>query len=72
MILVVALDNRVPKEIIIRCQILTLTSCPVHILLLPSKILIVVDQTQNELDPMISGLSYDKIKSLQDRIKRHN
>ena len=44
MVLVVTLDNRVSKEIIIRCQILPSTCSPVHILFLPSKAIIVVSQ----------------------------
>ena len=64
MILVVTLDNRVSKEIIIRFQILPSISSPVHILFLPSKIIIVVSQAQNELDPISSSLSYNKIQPL--------
>ena len=65
MVLVVTLNNRIPKEIIIRCQVLPLTSSPIHILLFPSKAVIVVSQTQYELDPISPCLSYNKIQALQ-------
>lgn len=63
-VLVVTLNYRVSKEIIIRCQVLPLTFSPVHILLLPSKAVIVVSQAQDELDPISSGLIYNKIEPL--------
>lgn len=65
MILVVTLNNRVPEEIIIRCQVLPLTSSPVHILLFPPKAVVIVCQAQYEFDPMPPGLGYNKIQALQ-------
>ncbi len=65
MVLVVALNNRISKEIIIRCQVLPLTSSPIHILLFPTKAVIVVSQAQYELDPISPCLSYNKIQALQ-------
>lgn len=61
MVLVVTLDDRIPKKVIFRCQELPLISCPVHILFFPSKAVVVVRQAQYELNPIPPGLSYNKI-----------
>jgi hypothetical protein len=70
MILVVTLNNRIPEEIIIGCQVLPLASSPVHILLFPSKAVVIVCQAQYELDPIPPGLGYNKIQALQTTKKR--
>ena len=72
MVLVVTLNNRIPKEVIIRGQVLSLISSPIHILFFTSKAVIVVSQAQYELDPIPPGLSYNKIQALQEpKTKNH-
>lgn len=64
MVLIEALNNRVPEEIIIRIEVLPSAPTPIHILLLPSKALIIVCQTQNQLHPISPCLRYHKIQTL--------
>jgi len=68
-VLVETLDDGVGEEIIIRRKILSLTPCPVHILFLPPKTVIVICQTQYQLYPILPRLSYHKIQPLYPQKK---
>ena len=54
-VFVVSLHHRVCVEIIFRSYGLALTPCPGHILFLSSHVIIVVHQTQHQLDPISSS-----------------
>ena len=64
MVFVVLLDKWVGEEIIIRWNRLALTSCPIHILLFASKIVIIVHKAQYQFNPILSCLRYHKIQPL--------
>lgn len=72
MILVVSFHYRVCIEIIKRWYGLALTGCPVHILFSPSKVLIVVHQAQNQLNPILLSFGNDKIQSLWAKSENEN
>lgn len=56
MVPVEALGNRVREEFVIGSNVLSVPSCPVHILLLPSKGVVVVHKAQYHLDSILPGL----------------
>ena len=67
MTFVVTFDNKVGEEFIIRSNVLPLISCPLDILLLPSKAIVVVNQAQYELDAILSCLRHHKIQPLDQK-----
>ena len=72
MVFVIHLHDRVGKEIILRIQVLSLTSCPVHILLPPSKVLIIIHQTQYQLNPIPPSLRHHKIQPLHNQKEKQS
>lgn len=64
MIFVESFNHWVGEEPIIGCNVLTLIPGPFHILLLPSKVVVVVHQAQYKADLVLSGLGYNKIQPL--------
>ena len=64
MVFVVSLYHRVRKEIVFRIDGLSLTPCPFYILFLSSQVVIVIHQTQHQLDPVLSGFRYYEVQSL--------
>jgi hypothetical protein len=56
MVLVEALDNRVSEELVVRSNALPLLSCPLHVLLPPSKAVVAVHKAQDHLNPMLPSL----------------
>lgn len=71
MVRVVSLDNLIGVEVVIRAQVvllgliiiqlLLLFPCPLNILLATSKILVVINQTQDHIYPVLFGLSNHKV-----------
>ena len=56
MVLVGALDNRVSEESIVRWNVLPLVLRPIHVLLPPFIVMIIVHKAQNHLNHMLPSL----------------
>ena len=56
MVHVEALDNRVSEESIVRWNVLPLVLRPIHVLLPPSIVMIIVHKAQNHLNHMLPSL----------------
>ena len=65
MVFVEALDNRVSEELIVRSNALPLLSCPLHVLLPPSKAVVAVHEAQYHLNPMLPCLRQHEIQPLE-------
>lgn len=70
MILVESFDDIVRIEVIIRTQVLSLVLCPLDILLPPSKVCVVIHQTQYQIHSILLGLRDHKVQTLKKNAKQ--